>query len=211
VELGVPLTAKEKLKTLAWHSLTRDFDLPPGTYQAKVAVRHPKTGRLGTVTHEFRVPPLATWRVSSVVLTDTALPPASDGEPPQPKPIARRSFKAPALIYGKFEVYGTAKDTASRAPKVEFSYVLRGKDGAPLQSMPARAITPSGQGVVRQLFAFRTAGWAAGEYELTLTIRDAVSGESKDLRETFVLEKGEAAAAAPATTPEATETTPAGS
>jgi VWFA-related protein len=195
IEFGVPVTAKERLKTQPWHSLTRDFDLPPGTFQAKIAVRHPKTGRLGTVTHEFKVPPLATWRVSSVVLTDTALPPAVEGDAPQPKPVARRVFKSPGLIFGKFEVYGTARDTATRAPKVDFSYVLRNKEGATLQSMQPREIPPTGQGAVRQLFAFRTAGWAPGEYELVLTIRDAVSGESKDVRESFAIEKGEAAAA----------------
>ena len=39
-----------------WYPIVRDFELKSGDYQAKIVVRDPRTGRVGTVIHEFDVP-----------------------------------------------------------------------------------------------------------------------------------------------------------
>ena len=41
-----------------WYPIVRDFELKSGDYQAKIVVRDTRTGRVGTVIHEFDVPPL---------------------------------------------------------------------------------------------------------------------------------------------------------
>ncbi len=72
----------------------RDFELKSGDYQAKIVVRDTRTGRVGTVIHEFDVPPLDELRVSTPVLSDTRAPsPATEGVPGgMLAVVARREF-----------------------------------------------------------------------------------------------------------------------
>ena len=42
----------------SWHPLSQEFHLRPGRYQARVAIRDADSGRIGSVTHDFEVPPL---------------------------------------------------------------------------------------------------------------------------------------------------------
>jgi VWFA-related protein len=164
----------------ASHSLTRAFELPPGEYQAQIAVKDKKAGRLGTVTHAFAVPELAKWRVSSVILTD-ALEARTPGEKPTlPKMIARRTFPAGGMVFGKFDVYG--------APKVAAGYVVRTREGEVVSSVDPSPINPSPRGAVSRLFGFGTEGWEAGEYELALTVKDLATGEAADVVEAFVIQ-----------------------
>ena len=46
----------------SWHPLSQEFHLKPGRYQARVAVRDANSGRIGSVTHDFEVPPLTGLR-----------------------------------------------------------------------------------------------------------------------------------------------------
>ncbi len=187
VELGF---ASEPRQTgNLWYTLTREFELPPGVYQAKLAVRHKKTGRLGSVTHEFDVPKLGELRLSTVVLSDAVQPP-KPGEGPQPRLVARRALRPVGpqrLVFGKIEVYGAAKDDRAQ-PKVSFSYAVRNKDGTTVKSIEPREVPPNDQGAIRQLFAFTTQTLPAGDYELLVTVRDEITGKSKDVREPFTIE-----------------------
>ena len=72
----------------SWYPLLRDFQLPSGRYQARVAVQDENSHRLGSVVHEFDVPELSGFRTSSPVLSDT-LEPAKEGALPRPVLLAR--------------------------------------------------------------------------------------------------------------------------
>ena len=54
----------------SWHPLSQEFHLKPGRYQARVAVRDVNSGRIGSVTHDFVVPPLTGLRLTTPILTD---------------------------------------------------------------------------------------------------------------------------------------------
>jgi VWFA-related protein len=171
---SVPVAADQPSR-----SLTRAFELPPGEYRAQIAVKDKKAGRLGTVTHTFSVPELAKWRVSSVILTD-ALEAKTPGEKPTlPKMIARRTFPAGGMVFGKFDVYG--------APKVAAGYVVRTREGEVVSSVDPSPINPSPKGGISRLFGFGTQGWEAGEYEVALTVKDLTTGEAANVVEAFIL------------------------
>ena len=74
-------STRERLDRV-WLPIVRDFELKSGDYQAKIVVRDTRSGRVGTVIHEFDVPPLGELRVSTPVLSDTrASAPAAEGVP----------------------------------------------------------------------------------------------------------------------------------
>src|SRR4029450_2028338 len=89
---------------LVWYPITRDFELAPGGYQAKIVVRDKNSGRIGTLVHEFEVPPLGPFRVSTPVLSDTLAPaPAGEKNNPQPTMLARREFPSSDILRAQFE------------------------------------------------------------------------------------------------------------
>ena len=67
---------RERLSKL-WYPLTRDFELKAGDYQAKIVVRDKRSGRVGTVMHEFVVPQLDQFRVSTPIISDLPQPPSA--------------------------------------------------------------------------------------------------------------------------------------
>src|SRR5204863_1975333 len=69
IDMNFRPETREKLLS-SWFPIMRDFELPPGGYQAKIVVRDQNSGRVGTVSHEFTVPDLGAWRISSLILTD---------------------------------------------------------------------------------------------------------------------------------------------
>jgi len=59
VSMKLQPATRERLNRF-WYPIVRDFELKSGDYQAKIVVRDTRTGRVGTVIHEFEVPPLGT-------------------------------------------------------------------------------------------------------------------------------------------------------
>ncbi len=64
VELKLLPATRERLRK-TWFPIRREFELPPGGYEAKIVVRDMRSGRVATVAHRFDVPDLAEFRVSS--------------------------------------------------------------------------------------------------------------------------------------------------
>jgi VWFA-related protein len=212
IEMNLKPQTKDKL-TKSWFTILRDFELPPGGYQAKIVVRDQNSGRVGTVTHEFEVPDLAKWRVSSMILTDSLVPPAAGQPPTRPVVVARRSFKPEGLVFGQFEVFGAAKDKTTHFPKVSAGYVVKSKDGTVVTGADPTVIKPTAQGSVNRMFGFRVDGFRPGEYDIVLTVKDEVAGQTQEIREPFRIESNlevaPAAAAPPVPEPGAVQATPA--
>jgi len=173
----------------SWYTMVREFDLPPGAYQAKVVVRDPVSKRLGTVSMELDVPPLDTLRLSSVILTDSVQ--QSAGGPPMAVLLARRTFSTDRPLYCRFDVYGADKDPGTGLPYVTASHVLRRDDGVVVSRSAPTEIAPTSLGSLLRMMQIPLEGLRAGAYDLELEVRDRQSGRTVRTVEPFTIVPGQ--------------------
>jgi VWFA-related protein len=186
IELSLPPEAKAQLEA-SWVPVVREFDLPPGVYQARLLLRDRQNGRMGTVRHEFTVPPLEGFRTSTPILTDTVQPPpAGSNAPPRPLPVARRTFGAGRTLYYVFEVFG-AQRAEGATPRVTAGFEIRRADGTSLARQPAVAVAPGPGGELAQVFPFSLRGVPAGDYEVVLHVQDEAAGKTLEVVDPFTV------------------------
>ena len=189
IEMSLLPETRKKLEQ-TWYPVAREFTLPAGAYQAKIVVRDLNSGRVGSVVHEFEVPPAGTLRVSTPVLSD-ALDQGTDGTR-RPVLQVRRAFATDATLFCQFAVYGAAKDEAgSLMPRVSAGYEIRRADGVVFKRTEPHAHQPdlaSGRSCAST--ASRCAAPQPGEYELVLTVKDELAGRSVEVREPFEIVAG---------------------
>ena len=190
----LPATRERINKT--WFPVVREFELPPGSYQAKIVVRDGNSKRIGTVVHEFAVPDLSKLRASSIVLSDT-LQPDKAGERPRPALVVRRTFAPDTTLYAQFEVYGAAKEKTSGMPKVSAGYVIRREDGTVITRVPPTPILPTSLGKLSRLVGTELRDASPGAYEFVLELRDEIGGGSVEIREPFQVDAASATGVAP--------------
>lgn len=179
---------RERLRT-QWYPITRDFELAPGGYQAKLVARDKTSGKVGTIIHYFEVPELTQFRTSSLVLTDTLQPQREgSGERQTPAVVARRSFKPGGVLYCQFEVFGAEKDKKSGMPKVSAGYVIQTKEGQVVTGVAPTVIQPTSLGKLSRMVGSRLEGVAPGEYEWILNLKDDLNGKVLQIREPFTVE-----------------------
>jgi len=181
-----------------WYYLERDFELEAGGYQAKIVVRDKNAGTIGTLVHEFEVPDLGEWRVSSPVLT-TRVQPYPEGEegPPRLLKMANRDFVLGSFMYCQFDIFGAAKELNTGMPHVKGGYEIVGKDGTVLTRVDATLIRPTSLGRLSRLVG-APLNAAPGDYEFILSLTDEISGKTIEKREPFKIVAKEAPAEAPA-------------
>jgi VWFA-related protein len=188
VAMKLQPSTRERYSRL-WFPITRDFELRSGDYQAKIVVRDTRSKRIGTVIHEFEVPPLGSLRTSTPVLSDTQQSPnavIAEGLPGgRLVPLARREFATGSDLLCQFEVYGAKPDEKSGMPKVVQGYLVRRADGSVLTGMEPSMINPTSLGKLTRMFGFRLADAPPGDYEILMTIRDELAGQSMEIREPF--------------------------
>jgi len=188
VEMNLQPATRDRLSGTGY-PVVKDFELAPGGYQAKMVVRDANNRRLGTIVHEFEVPDLTKWRVSTPIISDTLQPaPAGSKEVPRPAVLARRVFAAGSTLYCQFEVYGAAKDPKTNMPKVSAGYVIQGKDGTVVAQVAPSVINPTSLGKLSRLTGTGLQGAAPGEYELVLSLKDEIAGQTMELREPFSIQ-----------------------
>ena len=192
-------SSRERLRRL-WFPIVRDFELKSGDYQAKIVVRDTRSGRVGTVIHEFDVPPLGELRVSTPVLSDTRAPsPAAEGVPGGILSVlARREFPSGADLLCQFEVYGAKKDDKTGLPRVTQGYMVKKPDGGILTAMEPSPIAPTSLGQIMRTFGFKLADVPPGDYEIVMVVRDDIAGRSFDISEPFRVVEPMPASAMPA-------------
>jgi VWFA-related protein len=189
VEMKLLPATRQKL---VWYTISRDFELAPGGYQAKIVVRDQNSGRIGTLVHEFEVPALGPFRVSTPVLSDT-LQPKPTGEKtgtPQPTLLARRAFAPGSMLLAQFEVYGAAKEKASGMPRVSAGYVIRRTDGTVVTRVDPTPIQPTSLGRLMRLVGTKLEGSPPGDYEMVLSLKDEIAGKTLEVREPFSVAAG---------------------
>jgi VWFA-related protein len=189
VEMKLLPATRQKL---VWYTLTRDFELPPGGYQAKIVVRDKNSGRIGTLVHEFEVPALGPLRVSTPVLSDSVQPtaPGEKTGTPQPTLLARRAFAPGAMLLASYEVYGAAKEKGSGMPRVSAGYVIRRNDGTVVTRVDPTPIQPTSLGRVMRLVGTRLEDTPPGDYEMVFSFKDEVAGKTLEVREPFSVAAG---------------------
>jgi len=180
VEMNLLPATRERLR-LTWLPIVREFELQPGHHQAKMIVRLAGRERVGSVLHDFEVPPLDAFRVSTPILSDSA-----EGSPgrPQPTLLARREFARGAQLLCQFDVFGASRD-AQGMPRVIQAAEVRRVDGPVYVSLPATPIQPTSLGELSRLFGVILDDAAPGDYEVVLTFRDELTGKTLELREPF--------------------------
>jgi VWFA-related protein len=194
IELSLPAEVKQQLES-SWLPIVREFDLVPGVYQARLLLRDRNGGRVGSVRHEFTVPPLDGFRTSTPILTDVLqAPPAGSQVPGRPLPVARRRFAAGRTLYYLFEVYGAQRDGTAGVPRVSAGYEIRSGDTT-LAKQPAAPMAPGPHGELAQVFVFSLRGVAPGDYEVVLRVQDEVAGKTLEVRDPFTVAAPGAAAA----------------
>lgn len=179
----------------SWASLAHNFDLPPGTYEARLVVRDPASGRIGSVRQRFEVPAADALALSTPILTDL-LEEASGGQ--LPVMLARRHFAAGSKVFGLFEVHGAS---GGAQPKVTVGYGVRAADGRALATKPPAPLPPGPEGDLTQTLVVPLQGLPEGRYELVLQVRDELGGKSLESREPFVVGDPAAVAKAMAAAP----------
>jgi len=215
VAMKLQPSTRERLHRL-WYPIVREFELRSGDYQAKIVVRDTRTGRVGTVIHEFDVPALGDLRISTPVLSDTRAPaPATEGVPGGILAVlARREFPAGSDLLCQFEVFGAKKDEKTGMPRVTQGYMVTKPDGSVFTAMEPSAINPTSLGQVMRTFGFKLADAPVGDYELVMAIRDDLAGHSVEMHEAFKVVEPLPASAMPPTpaaaAPPAETTPPAG-
>jgi hypothetical protein len=200
VSMRLQPATKERLDK-TWYPVVKDFELPPGFYQAKIVVRELNSKRLGTVVHEFEVQDPTKFRTSTPVVSDTLTPTQEAKEKPRPAILARRNFPTGSTVFCSLDVYGAAKDKESGMPRVSMGYsVLKKDDGSVVNRIDPTVIAPTSLGKLSRMIGFGMDTAAPGEYQLVINIRDELSGQTLELREPFTLERpGPAVADKPAT------------
>ena len=185
VEMRLLGETREKLFR-SWFPIVRDFELAPGGYQAKIVVRDKNSGRIGTVVHEFEVPDLSQFRVSTPVMSDTLMAQGEDKKAtPRPAVTARRSFAPGSTLYASFEVYGAGREKPTGMPRVKNGYSIRRVDGTVLVAVDATRITPTSLGKLSRIIGTPLENAAPGAYELVLSFVDEVAGKTIEVREPF--------------------------
>jgi VWFA-related protein len=175
----------------AWFPVMRDFELLPGGYQAKIVVRDKNATKVGTVIHEFEVPDLASWRVSTLVLTDATQPQppnAPQNAAPKLQLIARRTFESGSRLFCQFDVYNPQKDKQTGMPRVTAGYTIRRKsDGMVFLKVQPTMIQPTSLGRLSRLIGPPLEGAEPGDYEFELNLKDELANKIMDLKEDFTV------------------------
>jgi VWFA-related protein len=184
VDLKLPPPTRERLAR-TWLPIVREFELVTGRYQAKIVVRDKATGRMGTVVHEFEVPDLGQFRVTTPVLSDVREETEDGGTGDRLAVLARRDFAQGASLFCQLEVYGATRLEASGLPRVSMGYQVRRSDGALYTQDAPSTINPTSAGSLSRMIGFSLGDATPGDYEIVMRVKDELSGKSLELHEPF--------------------------
>jgi VWFA-related protein len=182
VNMRLRPSTRERLNRV-WYPIVRDFELQSGDHQAKMVIREVSTGVVGSVIHDFDVPALDKFRVSTPIITDIH-PPNMGGPGVKPQLLARREFPQGSDLVCSFAIFGAQQDE-NGMPQVVQGYKVERSDGEVLFGVPESFIRPTSLGALSRLVGFSLQDAVPGDYEMQLTFRDEISGETIELEEPF--------------------------
>ena len=187
--------------------VTRELQLAPGLWQARIVVRDAQTEKLGSVLHTFEVPAATGLRISSPVLSDAFESPRV----PRPRLRLDRRYRTGDVLYCQYRVFGAAPDAAAGKPirpdgelllplprpitsgpsrgRILASFSLS-RDGQVVQEEAPSPIEPTDDGQLVRLLGIRLAAFEPGAYSLALRVADEVTGARRETTETFTIVTG---------------------
>ena len=184
LDLALPPEVREQLSR-SWLPIVHEYDLPSGRYRAKMIARDKTSGRVGTVIHDFEVPDLKPFRISTPVLSDVREG-AESGSPGERLAIlARRDFPQGSSLFCQVDVYRAVKEESSGMPRVSMSYEVRRSDGTLLTRDAPTLIRPTSEGALSTMIGVSLEAATPGNYELVMRFKDEFSGSALELREPF--------------------------
>lgn len=184
LELKLPPETRALLAR-TWLPIVGEFELRPGRYRAKIVVQDKGTGKVGTVSHDFEVPELAQFRVSTPVLSDFRESASTGAE--QVALMARREFPQGASLYCQLDVYRAARLESSGLPRVSMGFEVRRSDGTLFARDAPSVITPTPAGALSRIIGFSLGAADPGDYELLMRVKDELSGATVVLHEPFTV------------------------
>jgi hypothetical protein len=176
----------ERAAEEVWHPFLTRITMEPGDHRARLVVQ--SGTRVGSVTHDFIVPPLDKEWLSTPILSDRLV--AGGGER-RVMPLVRRTFEAPGTLHAYVELHGAALDPASGSPRVTAGFVARSADGREWASSPPTPMVVEA-GKPTRLVGIPLADAPEGESDLVLAVRDEVSGRKFEAVEPFRVERRDA-------------------
>jgi VWFA-related protein len=205
MDLKLPPETRELLSK-TWLPIVRDFELTPGNYRGKLVVRDKTSGRISTVIHDFEVPEIGPFRVSTPVLSDMRETDAQGLPGNRLAIMARREFAPGASLYCQLDVYGAVKLASSGMPRVTMGYEVRRSDGTLYTKEPRSEMLPTEDGDLSRIIGFPLKAAPPGDYELKMTVKDELSGKTVEVREPFTVSATAAVPMAPTAAAPAAET-----
>ena len=184
LDLALPPEGREQLAR-TWLPIVREYELASGRYRAKMIVRDKTSGRVGTVIHDFEVPDLKPFRVSTPVLSDVREGAAGGSPGDRLAILARRDFPQGSSLFCQVDVYRAVKEESSGMPRVSMGYEVRRSDGTLLARDAPSLIQPTPEGALSRMIGFSLEDASPGEYELVLRFKDEFSGSRLESREPF--------------------------
>jgi hypothetical protein len=150
-----------------------------------MVVRDKTTGRMGTLIHDFAVPELQPFRVSTPVLSDVRESAAGGTPGDRLAILARRDFTQGTSLFCQIDVYRAVKQETSGMPRVSMAYEVRRSDGTLLTRDAPSLIRPTPEGALSRMIGFSLEDASPGTYELVLRFKDEFSGSRLEWRESF--------------------------
>jgi hypothetical protein len=209
IDLRLPPDTRARLER-TWLPIVREFELPPGRHRAKIVVRDRNTGRIGTVDHDFEVPELHAFRLSTPVLSDMreAAPGEEGGD--RLALMARRDFPGGEPVFCQIDVFGATRLEESGRSRVSMGYEVRRENGTLVTGEAPSLIDPTETGRISRMIGFTLPATDPGEYVIVLRVRDELSGRVIERREPFRVLEPLPTAAAPAVPTAAAGASPSG-
>jgi hypothetical protein len=163
----------------SWHPILTRLAVAPGEHRARLVVE--SGGRVGSVTHDFVVPPFTEERLSTPILSDRLLVERGSRAV---LPLARREFPRDSRLHCWVELQGAAEDGTTGMRSATAAFVMRSADGREWASGEASPMRLE-EGRPVRLLTVPLAEAPEGENELVLTVRDEVSRQTLEAREPF--------------------------
>jgi hypothetical protein len=172
----------------AWRAVVREFGLPPGVAQARVVLRDPATGALGSISARFEVPKRDVLRLSTPILSSRIEPAHAAGEKPRPAMTVGREIPKDGGLYCQFEVIGATPGRDDK-PQVRAGVTVWSADGRLLREAPPSPVVVGADGRAVRLVGIDLAGLPEGEYDLVVDVKDELGNGHIRQREPFTITK----------------------
>ena len=182
----VEVSAEEAERDTPWRSAVREFGLPPGVGSARVILRDPESGAVGSVSSRFEVPQPDLFRLSTPILSSRVEPAPEKGARPRPAISVDRDVLQGGGLYCEFEVVG-ARNGPDGKPHVSAGLTIWNGEGQRGPESPASPVAASADGRAIRLVGLDLGGLPAGTYDLVLEVKDDVADARLRQREPFTI------------------------